>query len=59
VIVRFLGRFRALEESSANDHPGGMNVRTAEEGNDCCKAECETCKENQFFENLKYENIHK
>jgi hypothetical protein len=58
-IVRFLSRFRALEESSANDRPGVVNVRTAEEENDCCRAEYETCKENQFFEKLKYENKHK
>jgi hypothetical protein len=51
-----LGLWRRV---SANDRPEVVNVRTAEEENDCCRAEYETCKENQFFEKLKYENKHK
>jgi hypothetical protein len=38
VIVRFLSKFGTLEESSANDCPGGMIVRTTEEMNNCCRA---------------------
>jgi hypothetical protein len=53
VIVHFHSRFGTLEESSANDRPGGVIVRTNEEVNDCCRAECETCKEKSVLRKLK------
>jgi hypothetical protein len=51
VIVRFLSKFGTLEESSANDRPGGVIVRTTEDVTIAAGLNVKLAKKNQFYEN--------